>query len=192
MKLVRKSARLVLVAVTTLTVATTALAEAASACRLGERRSDNGPAVTVTAPRRTARWREFWGSGTYIAPPGYAITDFDYRITEGRPNHFTWRWIANNGNYASYEMIRSAYSGAIDAAARAGDRQLAFDLRREGNYALEVANSVQSNRGAIEIRIMRRAAGVFRGSRTVTVRPTVELLCVGTPEQVRNRINRQF
>jgi hypothetical protein len=169
------------------------LAEDASACRIGERRSENMPAVSVTAPRRTPRWREFWGNGTYVAPAGWAITNFDYYISSKyRPNHFTWRWLGDGGNYASYEWIRSAYSHAIDAAARAGDRQLAANLRREGEYALEVANTVQSNRGAIEIRIMRRAAGIARGSRTATIQPTAELICIGTPAQIRERLNSRF
>lgn len=179
----------------TLTFATLVLlpqAEAAQACRLGDTRVERMAQITVTAPARTGRWREFWGSGTYVADPGWAITRFNYNITEGRPNHLSWRWIGNGGSYASHESIRSAYRWAINAAARSGNKRLAASLRNEMNYALEIASSVRSSQAAVEIRVMRRAAGAFRKSRTVTLRPRVRMVCVGTPAQIERRLEQQI
>jgi hypothetical protein len=174
------------------------LSETASACQLGSTQSANGARVTVTTPRRTTG--EYWASGTYTAPPGWAILNFNYRFinedarrahTE-RPNHFAWRWVSQGANYASYGAINSAYSRAIDTAARVGNYNLVANLREEASQALAVASSVYSDRGAVEIVIMKEAAGRFRGTRTVTVVPQVELLCVGTPFQFQERINRQI
>jgi hypothetical protein len=182
-------------AAATLTLGTLVLlpqAEAAQACRLGDTRVERMAPITVTAPARTGRWREFWASGTYVADPGWAITRFDYNITEGRPNHLSYRWIGNGGSYASRESIRSAYRLAINAAARANDNRLAARLRNEMNYALEISSSVRSSQGAVGIRVMRRAAGAFRKSRTVTLRPRLRLVCVGTPAQIERRLEQQI
>ncbi|MBE9039710.1 hypothetical protein IQ235_02730 [Oscillatoriales cyanobacterium LEGE 11467] len=149
--------------------------------------------VTVTAPARTVRWREFWATGRYLAEPGWAIVNFDYYISSRhRPNYFSWNWVGNGGSFASSESVRASYSNAINLAGQYERYDLAAQLQQDMEYMLAVSGSVQSTQAALEIKIMRRAAGLFRGSRTVTVNPTVELLCVGTPAQIEAQIRNRF
>lgn len=184
MKLFSKGALKAAKAMALIPLTSLLLSEAAHACKLGETRFADEPQVTLTNSRRTTS--QYWTSRIYTAPPGWAILHFDYRFINKsarrpqieRPNHFTWRWLSSGTNYASYESIHSAYSRAIDTAARAGNHKLVANLREEASQVLAVASSVYPGRGAVEILIMNRV----RGGITVTILPHYKLLCVGNYE----------
>ena len=77
----------------------------------------------------------------------------------------------------------------MDVAARYKNFNLEAQLNEERRNFIELSSQVDSNRSAIEMKLSRKAAGIFRGSRTVSIQPVVSLLCVGTPEQMQDRVD---
>jgi hypothetical protein len=167
------------------------LAAQVKACTIGSTDVVQAPEITVTAPARQPRWKRFWGQGTYVAPPGWAITRFDYSL-DGKPSHLSWNWLGNGGQYSSYLQIQEAYQRAMNAAASYGRQDVSASLQQQMNQMLSIANGVGGSQGAIDVKTGINAAGIFRNSRTVRVFPRVTLLCVGTPQQVEAQIQEQL
>lgn len=161
------------------------------ACTIGSTDVVQVPEITVTAPARQPRWKRYWGQGTYVAPPGWAITRFDYSL-DGKPSHLSWNWLGNGGQYFSYLQIQEAYQRAMNAAASYGRQDVSASLQQQMNQMLSIANGVGGSQGAIDVKTGINAAGIFRNSRTVKVFPRVTLLCVGTPQEVEAQIQEQL
>jgi hypothetical protein len=145
--------------------------------------------TVITLPMQVGRLDSETKRVTYAPPPGWYVRGHSVTCTKKAGNtSYTVSTVPQDWNYVTEEMAHDAYKGLLDLAAQAQNPGLRAKLDAEQEKLISEVRKVRSTHHALIVDATVRGEGFLRGSGSLDMTVTAELVYVGTKESLEQNV----
>jgi hypothetical protein len=128
---------------------------------------------------------------TYSPPPGWYVRSHVVECAARTGNSsFTVNTVPQNWSWFSEDKIHESYKLLLDMAAKAHDEEMLSKLRHERDETLQELRRCQASHHALVVDATARGGGILRGSGSLDLTVTAELVYVGTQAELTKKLDR--
>lgn len=165
-------------------------ASAASYCDTGEEKWISGCSASCTASWSGSDCPK---SCTTTPPPGYILVNHRINMTSESNGGHSASVMPADGSYSYASTIKAAYTSAIDAAGKYGDKEVEGRLKEEMNQALEIAESYKTSHQTVRFEVNASKHGSMFDRKRGWSEGNVEMLIkCAVPENLQQKLYEKY